>query len=171
MITADKLKTYLTTLPKNDAHQTVVTLVEGFLQADMPLEEIAHELPAPRWKAKEDEKNTALAEAYARVERYIMGPGPYKSVDEIRQACPNFFSETNMRGLNSIVYDWLYAGRYFVSSERYINPHTKQADARKYTLRYCSDDGDILAVPMIPVVEQLDMIRSLAEEVESDLLN
>lgn len=75
-----------------------------------------------------------------------MNEGPFNSMDEIIEAnltspSNHWFEDSTMQFFNSEILPTVYAGRYFVTSERMELHHP-----RNYTLRVAFDDGSIETV-------------------------
>lgn len=68
----------------------------------------------------------------------------YRTIRDIKKANKNngghFFEKDTLRFFQSKVYDEVYQGKYFITSERFQN------EATKYTVRQCDEEGDISTV-------------------------
>ena len=57
----------------------------------------------------------------------------YETIDQIKADCPKFFGETEMRMFGSRIGQTVFAGRFFITSEKMTAGHSKRS--RKYTIR------------------------------------
>lgn len=62
----------------------------------------------------------------------------YNTIDEIKDACPKFFGKDEMRNFGSRICQTVYAGRYFITSEK-----NRNESSRRYTIReVVAEDGE-----------------------------
>lgn len=168
MITREKLSTYVQKRSEDPAREYVAGLIETWLEQGKSLEDIRALLTERAWRAR-SEKDVPTTEACERACRYILGPGPFHSIADIKQAAPHFFDPASMRGLHCKVYDTVYAGRYFTCSVQYVDPRTRKRDARLYSVRVCTDDGDVSEVHDYGDFRSLQYAREGAEKLEKEL--
>jgi hypothetical protein len=75
----------------------------------------------------------------------------YKTVAEIRSANKalghHFFDKDTMEFFRSAVYNDVYGGRYFITSEQFV-ASDGEAFPREYTIREAHDDGSIETVDL-----------------------
>lgn len=83
----------------------------------------------------------------------------YKSVAKIRSANKaaghHFFDKDALEFFRSAIYNDLYAGRYFITSEQFVASDGEEFP-REYSVREAHDDGSITTV-------DLPKFKSLAE--------
>ncbi len=78
----------------------------------------------------------------------------YRTIRDIKKANKNngghFFEKGALSFFQSKVYDEVYQGKYFITSERFQN------EATKYTVRQCDEEGDISTVGKFQAYQTLD---------------
>ncbi len=90
-------------------------------------------------------------------------PGPYQTIQEIRQANKRaggyFFDEKTMEYWGSTVYEGVYGGRYFVTSEQ---GRDDTSLSLHYTVRKCDDNGRVRTVGKFNHIGSLVAARAWA---------
>ncbi len=64
----------------------------------------------------------------------------HKTMEDVKQAFPVWFSKETMQFFDSRVHDTLYGGRYFVSSEKFRGFHCPDGE-RLFTVREVTKKG------------------------------
>lgn len=103
-------------------------------------------------------------------------PGPHKTIAEIKKANHAaggyFFTPDTMRGFNSRIDPKVYAGRFFITSEKMSDSwdrhtNTRHSYPREYKVRFITDAGDVhdLTPEWLP---SLDAARAIAREIDAN---
>lgn len=79
---------------------------------------------------------------------YVEQSRPFQSVDDIRRISEylgsHFFEPASMRFFNSRIagYD-VYGGKYFITSEQFVDRNAGIVKPRRYTIREITNDGKV----------------------------
>jgi hypothetical protein len=75
----------------------------------------------------------------------IIKQGPHESINQIKKYNADqgyhYFEKGTMDFFNSITMGMVFAGRIFITSEKFMSPHGN--GPRRWSLRYIDDDGSI----------------------------
>lgn len=90
----------------------------------------------------------------------------YLTIQDIKNASKgHFFDKEAMKFFGSKVYDEVYGGRYFLTSERDSGELAAWNGQRRYTVRGIDDNGNIFTVGEFGEYDTLDKARKAAKEV------
>jgi len=91
----------------------------------------------------------------------------FKNITEIKrankQAGQHWFSTSTMRFFESRAHPGVYGGRYFISSEQFIDSRGN-ADPRRYTIREAAPDGTVDTVGDFQGFPSLETAKAFAKE-------
>jgi len=105
-----------------------------------------------------------------------LAPGPYRTVADVKRANAelghHFFDREALRFFNSRIGSTVYAGRYFVTSERDQAVSSRFPAAwngeRRYTVREAAEDGSVITVGAFGAYHSGAAARRVAEALAED---